>query len=68
MKAAVDIGSTIRGGNLVAIDGATMADIVRLRDDAAGATTLAALRDAGRRVDPTRPGPRAARRDARRVA
>ena len=42
VKAAVDLGSTIRSGTLVAIDGAAMADVVRLRDDAAGATTLAA--------------------------
>ena len=55
VKAAVDLGSTIRGGTLVAIDGAAMADIVRLRDDAAGATTLAALRALGDRR-PDTPG------------
>ena len=55
VKAAVDLGSTIRGGTLVAIDGAAMADIVRLRDDAAGATTLAALRALGDRR-PAAPG------------
>jgi ABC-type antimicrobial peptide transport system permease subunit len=47
VKATVDLGSTIRGGTLVAIDGAAMADVVRLRDDAAGAATMAALRALG---------------------
>ena len=39
----------------MAIDGAAMADVVRLRDDAAGATTLAALRALGDRR-PAAPG------------
>ena len=52
VQAAVDIGSTIRGGTLVAVDGAAMADIVRLRDDAAGAATVAGLREIGRRRPP----------------
>ncbi len=55
VKAAVDLGSTIRGGTLVAIDGAAMADVVRLRDDASGAATLAALRALGDRR-PDAPG------------
>jgi hypothetical protein len=55
VRAAVDLGSTIRGGTLVAIDGAAMADVVRLRDDAAGETTLAGLRALGERR-PETPG------------
>lgn len=43
VRAAVDLGSTIRSGTLVAIDGGAMADVIRLRDDAAGAATLAGL-------------------------
>ena len=54
-NAAVDIGATIRGGNLVALDGAEMADVVRLRKDAAGAATVAALQEMGARR-PTVPG------------
>ncbi len=52
VKAAVDIGSTIRGGPLVAVDGAAMADIVRLRDDASGDATVAGLREIGSRRPP----------------
>jgi hypothetical protein len=55
VRAGVDLGSTIRGGTLVAIDGAAMADTVRLRDDAVGAATLADLRALGDRR-PETPG------------
>ena len=44
-NAAVDIGATIRGGNLVGLDGAAMADVVRLRKDGTGAATVAALQE-----------------------
>ncbi len=55
VRASVDLGSTIRGGTLVAIDGSAMADVVRLREDEAGETTLAGLRALGDRR-PETPG------------
>jgi hypothetical protein len=55
VRASIDLGSTIRGGTLVAIDGSAMADVVRLRDDVAGETTVAGLRALGDRR-PETPG------------
>ena len=52
VQAAVDIGSTVRGGKLVAVDAAAMAGIVRLRDDAAGDASVAGLREIGSRRPP----------------
>jgi len=43
VQAGVSLGTTLRDGALLAIDGGAMADIVRLRDDEAGEATLAAL-------------------------
>jgi hypothetical protein len=66
IRASVDLGTTLRDSTLLAVDGAAMADIVRLRDDAEGAATIAALRTLGERR-PETPGI-ALPADARRVA
>jgi FtsX-like permease family len=55
VKASVDLGSSLRDGAVAAVDGAAMADVVRLRDDASGEATRAALRALGERR-PTPPG------------
>ena len=53
VRASVDLGTTLRDSKLLAVDGAAMADIVRLRDDESGAATVAALRSLGAKRPPT---------------
>ncbi len=55
VRASVDLGTTLRDGPLAAIDGTTMAGIVRLRDDEQGAATVEALEALGERR-PETPG------------
>ena len=55
VEASIDLGTTLRDSTLLAVDGSAMADIVRLRDDEAGAATIAALRMLGERR-PATPG------------
>jgi hypothetical protein len=46
-QAQIQLGTTLRDGRLLAIDGTAMAGLVRVRDDAQGEATLAALRRLG---------------------
>ena len=63
------LGTTVRDGTLLGVDGAAMADIVRVRDDEQGAETLDAAARARRRPAARRsgrdPDPRAARAGSR---
>ena len=52
VQAAIQLGTTLRDGQLLGIDAATMADVVRVRDDEAGEATLAALRALGEAREP----------------
>jgi hypothetical protein len=54
VRAGVDLGSAVRDGTLLAVDGQALASVVRLRDDAARTPTLAAIRglEAGRAATP----------------
>lgn len=52
VDAAIQLGTTLRDGQLRGIDGAAMADIVRLRDDATGEATRSALRALGAAREP----------------
>ena len=49
VRATVDLGAPLRDGTLLALDPGAMAGIVRLRADASGAATVAALADLGTR-------------------
>jgi hypothetical protein len=63
-QAQIQLGTTLRDGRLLAIDGTAMADLVRVRDDAQGAATIDALRALGvaRAEPPGIPVPEGARR------
>ncbi|HEX5827199.1 MAG TPA: ABC transporter permease [Candidatus Limnocylindrales bacterium] len=47
VEASIQLGTTLRDGEVRGIDGTSMAEIVRVRDDGAGAVTLDALRALG---------------------
>lgn len=55
VRSSIQLGTTLRDGALLAVDGAALADLVRLRDDDEGAATRAALRAVGERR-PQAPG------------
>jgi hypothetical protein len=47
VRAAIQLGTTLRDGRLYGIDATAMARVVRVRDDASGEATRAALRELG---------------------